>query len=137
MNVCESRGMIASRHCIPLKHLRAVLRLGQLSRYVAKNKLLNMPPKKLDGGDVLQFALIDAQTPSIGNTVHRVTGKLVGSIAGLAICRLGKNGYYLFYCDPDWNVITDTFHESVEDAMRQAAFEFDGIAAKWQTTKSY
>ena len=25
--------MIASRHCIPLKHLRAVLRLGQLSRY--------------------------------------------------------------------------------------------------------
>ena len=31
--MCDSRGMIASRHYIPLKHLRAVLRLGQLSRY--------------------------------------------------------------------------------------------------------
>ena len=29
--------MIASRHYIPLKHLRAVLRLGQLSRYPSKS----------------------------------------------------------------------------------------------------
>lgn len=31
----DSRGMIASRHCIPLKHLRVECRLGQLRRYHA------------------------------------------------------------------------------------------------------
>ena len=31
--------MIDSRHFIPLKHLRAVLRLGQLSRYAAKSSV--------------------------------------------------------------------------------------------------
>jgi hypothetical protein len=31
---------------------------------------------------------------------------------------------YLFYCDPSWNVITDTWHQDVAAAIDQANFEF-------------
>ena len=40
--------MIASRHYIPLKHLRAVLRLGQLSRYPALTMNENRPTDATD-----------------------------------------------------------------------------------------
>ena len=31
---------------------------------------------------------------------------------------------YLFYCEPFWNVVTDTWHEDVAAALHQANFEF-------------
>ena len=47
--------------------------------------------------------------------------------AALAICQYAnEDGFYLFYCSPDWKTITDTWHESLEDALAQAEFEFQG-----------
>lgn len=48
--------------------------------------------------------------------------------AGLAICREAGTGFYLFGCDGEWNTVTDTWHETVEDAQHQAEFEYEGIA---------
>lgn len=46
----------------------------------------------------------------------------------LAIARYDSDsGFYLFYCDPDWNVITDTYHDTPADAMAQAEFEFGHV----------
>jgi hypothetical protein len=53
----------------------------------------------------------------------------MGPAAALAICQYDeRQGYYLFYCDADWKVVTDGWHESIETAIRQAEFEYTGIS---------
>ncbi|MGW6936289.1 hypothetical protein ACWGE0_39950 [Lentzea sp. NPDC054927] len=50
------------------------------------------------------------------------------AVTGLALARYGEeSGVYLFYCDDEWNVVSDTMHESVGVAIRQAIFEFEGL----------
>jgi hypothetical protein len=50
----------------------------------------------------------------------------------LAICQYaGESSFYLFYCDEDWTVCTDTFHMTLEDAKHQAEYEYDGISRYW------
>ena len=34
-------------------------------------------------------------------------------------------------CDPAWNTVTDTWHETLEDALEQAEFEYEGVAETW------
>lgn len=54
-------------------------------------------------------------------------------VAGLAVCRYEDGGgFYLFYCDGEWNVVTDTYHESVEGAKNQAEFEYEGVGNAWE-----
>ena len=36
----------------------------------------------------------------------------------------GKDGVYLFYCDSDWNVMSDTFHDDLASAIDQASWEY-------------
>lgn len=49
----------------------------------------------------------------------------------LAICRHDEAAFYLFHCNDLWQVIADTWHETLEAAMRQAEFEYRGVRA-WQ-----
>lgn len=57
-------------------------------------------------------------------------------VVGLAICKDDRtSGYYLFGCDEDWNSITDTWHESLEEAKDQSEFDFGGVSSTWVTTK--
>lgn len=84
------------------------------------------PPRELDGAEVSQFALIGTvQTPT-GNTFH--FGDFPKVVRGLALASYDQEeSVYLFYCDEEWNVLTDTCHSSAEDAIRQARFEFEGL----------
>jgi hypothetical protein len=85
------------------------------------------PPGALDGAAVLAYAHLEAAMPTEA-TRHIVRGEQVGSFAHLAIARYPEEpGYYLFYCDDDWTVVTDTFHESREAAEAQATHEFVGV----------
>jgi hypothetical protein len=34
--------------------------------------------------------------------------------------------------DKDWQFITDTWHESLEEAFRQAEFEYEGVSKTWR-----
>ena len=57
---------------------------------------------------------------------------MLGPAAALAICQYeGDSQYYLFYCDDEWNVRTDTCHQSLDDAKDQAEFEYEGVSALW------
>ena len=68
-----------------------------------------------------------------GNCQQIVDGVIRGSAYGLAICHYdGEAGYYLFGCDSNWNAVTDTFHETIEQAQAQAEFEYQGVTATWQ-----
>jgi len=86
------------------------------------------PPPILVGARVLQYAVVDEGVAPTGGTVHQVGGGVMGPAAALAICQFdGEDCCYLFYCDANWNVVTDTWHESVDQAMSQAEFEYCGL----------
>ena len=56
----------------------------------------------------------------------------MGPARGLAICQYEDEvGYYLFGCDENWKCITDTFHDTIEDAMDQGQREYEGTKEKW------
>lgn len=90
-------------------------------------------PREIDGAKVLFYTPIDARHQPTGNCRQIVGGELMGASAGLAICRYdGENNYYLFGCDEHWNTVTDTWHETLEDAKTQAEFEYMGVNATWR-----
>ena len=61
-----------------------------------------------------------------------VAGETMGAMAGLMICfHERKQAFYLFGCDADWQVVTDTWHQTLEDAQHQAEFEYDGVSETW------
>ena len=79
----------------------------------------------LDGARVLQFASLSRSQPT-GRTRHVVDGAEVSDFAAVAIARFDDEpkGVYLFYCDRSWNVVTDTQHKDVSEAIAQANLEF-------------
>lgn len=55
-------------------------------------------------------------------------GLVVDDFAGLAIAQYDADpAVYLFYCDAEWNVITDTCHHSVAAARDHASDEFSPV----------
>lgn len=91
------------------------------------------PPASLDGAEIVLFTPIDHRHRPTGRCRHLVAGDLQGPAEALAICRYpGDDGCYLFGCDASWGVVTDTFHATVDEAMQQAEFEYEGVAATWR-----
>ena len=86
-------------------------------------------PSELDGARVVRYAAVTSEVEPTGATRHVVGGVETGPAAALAIARYAsENGVYLFYLDDAGNVVTDTFHDSLEVALDQAAFEYRGLA---------
>jgi hypothetical protein len=84
-------------------------------------------PSLIDGARVLKFADLSSAT-STHKTRHVVAGREVSDFAGLALTKYESDpGVYLLYCDEEWNVVTDTYHETLERAMSQAEFEFGSL----------
>lgn len=84
-------------------------------------------PALIDGAQVLRVAEIGDLAP-IGRTRHTVAGTVVDGFAALAIARYdGGDGAYLFYCDAEWNCVTDTYHSDIAAAIEQAEFEFGPV----------
>jgi hypothetical protein len=102
---------------------------------------MRAPPHEIGSARVLRFAIIDPEVRPTGATRHSVgqivdgevvSGPPMPPFAALAIATYrDAEGYYLFYLDDDWNEVTDTWHESLDAAMSQAEFEYEGIGEKW------
>ena len=45
-------------------------------------------------------------------------------------------GFYLFYCDKSGRELTDTYHDSLEQALEQARWEFGVEATDWAVVES-
>ena len=89
-------------------------------------------PDVIGGAPVVLYSPIDQRHRPIGGCRHAVADVLQGPAAGLAICRCeGEDTSYLFGCDGGWNAVTDTWHQTVRDAMRQAESEYEGVWRTW------
>ncbi|MBC7900569.1 MAG: hypothetical protein H7070_11020 [Saprospiraceae bacterium] len=91
-------------------------------------------PKQVSNANVVAYTVIDERHRHTGNCEQIVAGVLMGAALGLAICQYdGETSFYLFGCDENWDVLTDTWHETLADAKEQAEFEYDGISATWNS----
>lgn len=88
-------------------------------------------PLFLAGAPVIAYTRLDGRQPPTGGPRHDAGGTLLGPAAGLAICRDAEGGFYLFGCDADWNTVTDTWHETLDDALHQAEYEYEGVSGTW------
>jgi hypothetical protein len=91
------------------------------------------PASEVIGGyKVVCYTPIDSRHRFTEKTRQIVRGKLMGAMSGLAICQPGKlDEFYLFGCDSDWNVVTDTWHQSLNEAKEQAEYEYEGVSETW------
>ena len=88
-------------------------------------------PSTLDGAAVLAVAALARRAPT-GRTRHFVGGEQVLTFDHLALAQYaGEDVVYLFYCDAEWHVVTDTLHESLQAALTQAEVEFGVVQAEW------
>ncbi|HEU5011424.1 MAG TPA: hypothetical protein VFT66_02695 [Roseiflexaceae bacterium] len=95
--------------------------------------MMKLAPKQIGGAEVICFAIIDSRTYPTDKCKHVVGGVLQGPASGLAICQYeGESSFYLFGCDQNWQSITDTWHETFEDAKNQAEIEYTGVSKAWQ-----
>jgi len=81
-------------------------------------------PTIVGGGRVLYYTRIDERH------VPRRPAAIVPY--GLAICEVAGRGIFLFTCEDDWMPVFDSWHETVDEAKRQAVFEFAGVDATWE-----
>jgi hypothetical protein len=81
----------------------------------------------------LKFIKLDKEHKSKDKTRHFVDGNYVNeNISELRIMHFeNSSGFYLLYYDNNGNELTDTYHDTVEDALKQAEFEFDVKPNEW------
>ena len=90
---------------------------------------MNSAPSIIENAKVICASQIDSRHFHTEKCRQTINGIVQGSMAGIAICQYeGENSYYLFGCDEDWDCITDTWHQSLGDAIHQAEFEYKGIS---------
>ena len=89
-------------------------------------------PSTVGGARVVCWTPIDSRHRHSGNTKQITGGVLLGPANGLAICQYeGEEAFYLFGCDAQWNSVSDTWHECLEDAKSQAEYEYEGTMNTW------
>jgi hypothetical protein len=75
-----------------------------------------------------------------GKTRHSIGGIVDGKLVEISQIPVAKwveieeteEGFYLFHYNDDGECISDTWHQSVSEAMSQAEFEFNIKKADWR-----
>ena len=89
-------------------------------------------PSTIGGRKVLVVAVVNGDVRATGYTIHRNSSGVIGPASALAICAAPEHGgVLLYYCDPTWTDLTDTWHLSVSEAKEQAELEYTGVSRKW------
>jgi len=70
---------------------------------------------------------------STGNTRHFLPSGPMPLPVELQIAQYpGDSGFYLFYLDEHGEVMTDTYHDTLERALGQGEWEFSVAADEWE-----
>jgi hypothetical protein len=78
-----------------------------------------------------QVRLSDKHKPT-GGTRHYKGSEVLPPASQLWIARYPDDlGYYLLYLDANGNELTDTYHDSLDEAIAQASWEFNVQPSEW------
>ena len=94
---------------------------------------LPLPPRLLDGADVVLWAV--SQRGLFHTIPHGSDSTADGviSVPAMAICRYSDDDrYYLFKCDESWTVVFDWDAETVAEAQQMAASQVKDQPIEWQ-----
>lgn len=81
--------------------------------------------------NVIKEALLINKAPT-GKTKHYDVDGLITAITKLQVVQYAEDpGYYLFYLGVDDVVLTDTYHDTVDKAAHQAAWEYELLDSDW------
>jgi hypothetical protein len=90
-------------------------------------------PADIDGSVTILYTKIDDRHSPTDESNHYAAGQLTPTPSALAICRYeDADAFYLFGCDENWEVITDSCHLSLDEAKAQAEREYNGVKATWE-----
>jgi hypothetical protein len=94
------------------------------------------PPPQLDGARVLRYAI--SQNGGFYHVGNEAQEKV--PVAAMAICRydrgVGGDVVYLFKCATDWDVMHDTDHASVDEAIECATQQAKLETPQWITVSN-
>jgi len=80
-----------------------------------------------------QVKLSSSHNQPTGKTHHYHGKKELPAPAMLQIAKYSEDpGYYLLYLDANGNELTDTYHDSMEEAIAQAEWEFQVKPSEWE-----
>jgi len=86
-------------------------------------------PTTIGGAKVIYYTSIDDRQIITGNTRHYYGDRLLKKTRWLAICKyIDDEGYYIFQGHGEDVELSDTYHDTLEDAIDQAEYEFKGIS---------
>ena len=102
------------------------------SQTVSSRSSVDEAPAYIDDAKVLFSTRLDHRHAATGACRHSRNGRPVGPAHALAIAQYpGETSIYLFSCNERWEVITDTLHDSLAEALNQAELEHTGSAKTW------
>lgn len=130
---CGFSGMIARSVGVVVYYGKRRETPAESPKLSRKDTSMRPAPREIGGARVISYSPIDKRHHHTGNCRQIVAGVLQGPMAGLAICQYpGEDSYFLFGCDTEWQSITDTWHQTLEQAKQQAEFEYEGVSSTWQ-----
>lgn len=92
-----------------------------------------VPPTQLDGAKVLKWAW-SGNMPFGYMPIQDTEEKI--SIYGLAVCTYENSGiFYLFSCDENWEVINDSFYDTIEQAIERLPNQYKKVVAVWKNAE--
>lgn len=82
---------------------------------------------------ILRRTTLKPEHKPTGRTQHFHGTEELPTPTMLKVARYADDeGYYLFYCDDSGEEFTDTYHESLEEALAQAEWEFGVKPSEWK-----
>ena len=85
------------------------------------------------GFSILRKVTLSRDQVSTGKTVHISGGEELHAPSKLQITQYPDDkGYYLIYLDSSGDEMTDTYHDTIEEAMEQAKWEFNVTVDDWE-----
>ena len=82
---------------------------------------------------VVKRIVLEARHQPTGKTRHYHGKRELPPAAVLKIGKYdGEEGFYLFYFDADGHELTDTFHDTLEEALAQAEWEYGVEPDEWR-----
>jgi hypothetical protein len=98
---------------------------------ITMTKAVKEVPDIVGGAKVIFYTSVEGKEAT-GRTEHIHVGQSVNPTVGLVICKYeNEEGFYLFGCDSDWESVTDSWHESIDDAIEQADWEYEDLYGAW------
>ena len=90
------------------------------------------PPERIDGYRVEEYGFFPKPILPTGYVVPPDDRPPQRLVKNLAICTAdGVNGYYLFFCEPNWRYVTYCFDETLECIKTVPLVEFGHDVAVW------